>query len=249
MLAACQALAITLTPNQLARLHQWHTAGRQLRLTLLPVLRTTESTLMARLQQTPALRPFLGELLAPTVAVWQGEQAAFLTALRKAGFIPDLDSSTGAPPAEPDRPAISLPTAEAALFWLAARYQRLGDFLPLLAPLPTAHLAALFDQLAPPEQAALHAQIAQLEEQLRTAFDQLPFTPPPQPTDPAVWRPLIIQAIDSQARLQMTYFTAGRNLTTSRLVEPYWLEEVRACRTCAPIAIAPARPHLPPGSH
>ena len=95
------------------------------------------------------------------------------------------------------------------------------------APLPTAHLAALFDQLAPPEQAALHAQLAQVEEDLRAALDQFPYTPPPQPTDPAVWRPLIIQAIDSQARLQMTYFTAGRNLTTSRLVEPYWLEEVR----------------------
>ena len=56
-------------------------------------------------------------------------------------------------------------------------------------------------------------------------LDGQAFTPPPEPADPARWRPLIEQAIAAGADLELTYFTAGRNLLTRRSVTPYWIEE------------------------
>ena len=58
-------------------------------------------------------------------------------------------------------------------------------------------------------------------------LDGRTFAPPPQPSDPARWRPLIESAVATGRTLTMHYFTAGRNVLTQRTVTPYWIEEHR----------------------
>ena len=229
LLDALTTSGLTLTPDQVACLHTWYAAGRQLQLRLLPLLRTTDAALMARLQQNRRLQPWLGEVLSPTTAVWQGDGAAFVAALRQQGFYPDAAAwSPGEtpPPAETGEEAAATPLRDAGALWLAARtYQLLGQFLPLPLALPDDQVHLLTQALSPGQQAAATAHLAQLEARLRQLLDHLPFTPPPAPTDPEQWRPLIAAAIAAQTPLQMRYFSAGRNLTTDRLIDPYWIEE------------------------
>jgi hypothetical protein len=116
----------------------------------------------------------------------------------------------------------------AAPLWLAGQlYALLGQHLTLPQPPPFADLQAIFTALPVAQQAALTAQWEQLAAALLDLLDGHIFAPPPEPTDPARWRPLIEQAIAAGRSLEMTYFTAGRNLLTRRVVTPYWLEEHR----------------------
>ena len=229
LLDALTTSGLTLTPDQVACLHTWYAAGQQLQLRLLPLLRTTDAALMARLQQNRRLQPWLGEVLNPTTAVWQGDGAAFVAALRQQGFYPDAATwSPGEtpPPAETGEEAAATPLRDAGALWLAARtYQLLGQFLPLPLALPDDQVHLLTQALSPGQQAAVTAHLAQLEARLRQILDHLPLTPPPAPTDPKQWRPLFAAAIAAQTPLQMRYFSAGRNLTTDRLIDPYWIEE------------------------
>lgn len=222
LLAACATLGLTFTPDHLARLQAWHAAGQRLQLLLLPVVRTADAELMAQLYQNRALQTGLGELLNPTVAVWQGAAPAWAALLSQQGFYPDssaldLADNTAAPEAP-------LPTD--SILWLAARtYQLLGQFLPLPVPLSAAALRPLAARLSPLQQAALQAHLAQLEARLRQLFDHLPFMPPPEPSNPAQWRPLLAAASAAKQTLRMIYYSAGRNLPTQRLIDPYWIEE------------------------
>lgn len=146
MLGALTAVGLSLPPDELTRLHAWYAAGRRLQLTLLPLVRTTDAALMARLQQNRRLHPWLGEVLNPTTAVWHGEIDAFLTALRRQGFYPDvtaLDQAVSAAAVE-ETAAGAVAAPDAGALWLAARtYQLLGRFLPLPVALPTAQIRTI----------------------------------------------------------------------------------------------------------
>jgi proteasome accessory factor C len=91
--------------------------------------------------------------------------------------------------------------------------------------LSSAQRQTLEQTLSPVQQAALAAHLAQVTAQLQQVLDHLPSTPPPTPTDPAQWRPVLLAAIAAKTTLAMRYFSAGRNLTTDRLIDPYWIEE------------------------
>lgn len=213
--AALHSLGLAPTAAHWQTLQQWSAAGQQLTLTYLPILRTTTPAQLAALLKEPSLRPALVEVLNPTTAVVGGALTAFAAQLQRRGC------SAALPTADQD----PLPGPSGAL-WLAGQlYAHLGVHLPLPLPPPFGELTALFQQWTPAQQAVLHVYLAQLQEALVRLLDQLPFTPPPTPSDPAQWRPVIAQAIAANANLQMRYFTAGRNLTTQRLVEPYWIEE------------------------
>lgn len=146
LLGALTAVGLSLPPDELTRLHAWYAAGRRLQLTLLPLVRTTDAALMARLQQNRRLHPWLGEVLNPTTAVWHGEIDAFLTALRRQGFYPDvtaLDQAVSAAAVE-ETAAGAVAAPDAGALWLAARtYQLLGRFLPLPVALPTAQIRTI----------------------------------------------------------------------------------------------------------
>jgi hypothetical protein len=233
LLAAFTTLALPLTPDLQARLYAWHAAGCQLQLTQLPLIRTTDAALMARLQQNRRLQPWLGEVVSPTTAVWQGDSAAFLAALRAQGFYPAATGLTPMGSAAPathstenaPAPVGGQPVDSSALWLAASVYQWLGNFLPLPLPLSSAQRQTLEQTLSPVQQAALAAHLAQVTAQLQQVLDHLPSTPPPTPTDPAQWRPVLLAAIAAKTTLAMRYFSAGRNLTTDRLIDPYWIEE------------------------
>lgn len=109
-------------PDLIALLQTWHSAGRQLHLTLLPIIRTADAALMARLQQNRRLQPWLGEVLNPTTAVWHGVADALVAALRDQGFYPEETTwaQAAAPGVEENATAASLP-GDTGVLWLAAR--------------------------------------------------------------------------------------------------------------------------------
>jgi hypothetical protein len=248
LLDAFRELGISLTQAHIAQLYDWHSQGRALQLLTLPVLRTATADYMARIHQAPGLGPYLGELLSPTTCVLAQPPSLVADRLRGAGFYPDLTRLPAAVPSpDPqatDRPAaevpergapqvtdrtspIANPESEAAL-WLAGQlYALLGQHLCLPLSPPFAELQTRLAHCAPLQQAILQAQWEQLRNDVLDLLDGRAFAPPPHPSDPNRWRPLIAQAIADGRSLEMTYFTAGRNLLTRRVVTPYWLEEHR----------------------
>ncbi|HHY57619.1 MAG TPA: WYL domain-containing protein [Chloroflexi bacterium] len=195
----------------------WEEAATPIRVTLAPVLRTHSAAQLAHLAQQAAIRPFLAEVLAPTAAIVTGDIAALLARLRAAGLAVVPDAAVDPTPADDN-----------GLLWLAGKlYQHLGRYLPAPAPIDTRLLDRLLTSQPPWQQALLQAQYERLVEHLADLLDNLPFTPPPTPTDPATWQALIHTAIEQKQSLQITYFSAGRNLLTQRRIEPYWLEEHR----------------------
>jgi predicted DNA-binding transcriptional regulator YafY len=103
----------------------------------------------------------------------------------------------------------------------------LGQHTALPLPPPFADLTALLAALSPGDQAVVQAQWETLRGELQALLDGRTFAPPPEPSNPARWRPVIEAAIAASRDLAMRYFTAGRNLLTQRNVTPYWIEEHR----------------------
>jgi proteasome accessory factor C len=106
-------------------------------------------------------------------------------------------------------------------------YQGLGQFIRLPAHTPQALLDHLASQAGPDALAvaetAAEATLAALQEAIvgRAAF-------PPWPEDGlpvAESLALIRQALAEGQALEMDYYTAGRDVLTQRVVEPYRLEQ------------------------
>jgi hypothetical protein len=225
--SALQALGIIVTAEQVAQLMSWHRQGRRLHYALLPLLRTETATEMRQLREQTALREVLGELLTPTLSVVTAPVDALAAQIRRAGFLltqPPVHTANAVQTTlDGGQKAI---TSAAGALWLAGQcYALLGQHLPLPLPPPMEALQTLFATLTPMEQAVLIAQRTQLVTQLLDLLDGRPLMPPPQPSDPAQWRPLIAEAIATQANLQIDYMSAGRNLLIRLTVEPYWISE------------------------
>jgi hypothetical protein len=234
LLCALEAMGALLTPPQVQQLYDWHARGRWLTLEWLPLLRTRTAAQMARVQQTPALRTALGEVLSPTAAVVQADVDEVMNTLVGAGFhanrIPAPPGASASCTAdETAQPAAeTLLPDQAGVLWLACCvYQLLGQQLSLPLPLPTMISERLRQQLDPAEESACNAALAQIRSALESALDGYAPMPPPQPADPEPWRALIQEALDAQQHLEMVYFSAGRNVTTRRIVTPYWIETHR----------------------
>jgi hypothetical protein len=252
LLAALTGLGLVLSPQQLGQLHAWHAQGHAVRVTTLAVLRAATPQLMARIVQTPAVAAGLGEQLSSTVAVLADPPAELIRRLRAAGFFPqaagirgqeagdrEQESGDRGQESKDRQPAASFPLLTSSFqsptfnfqlpaFWLTGQlYALLGQHLTLPVPPPFEALHALLAALSPVQQAVLQSQWESLRDDLLTLLDGQAFTPPPQPADPDRWRPLIAQAIAEARSLQITYFTAGRNVLTQRTVTPYWIEEHR----------------------
>ncbi len=250
LLAAFTGLGVQLSPSQLAALQAWHARGHELELTLLPLLHATRPELLSQLLGQAAVRAGLGDLLSPTTAVITIPPAELADRLRAAGFFPQ---GTGVRDQEPaarsqasagDDPAAigdqrsagdtaNLQSAFCILqsrpaLWLAGQlYAALGEHTHLPLPPPFADLTALLAELPPLQQAVVQAQWETLRAAFLAVLDGQTYAPPPQPSDPALWRPRIDAAIAAGHSLTMRYFTAGRNVLTERTVTPYWIEEHR----------------------
>jgi hypothetical protein len=122
----------------------------------------------------------------------------------------------------------TLRSSGAAHAWLALRvYQGLGEIIRLPARTPQTlleYLAALADEedLAAAETAA-EGVLNALREAM---IGRVPFPPYPEDGLPlAESLALIRQALAGGQALEMDYYTAGRDVVTHRIVEPYRLEE------------------------
>lgn len=213
--AAFALIALPLTPDHWQQLHAWHQAGRSITISNATLLRTSTPAQLQALTATQTLQTVIGELLSPTTALLQQPPSASAQALQAAGHTVVL----------PDGPATPATPPSGAL-WLAGQlYAYLSQQIDLPLPPPFAELHTLYHQLPPAQQALLQSQLTQLQARLLDLLDAFPFTPPPAPSDPAQWTALIQQTIATDGHLQMTYFSAGRNLLTHRLIKPFWLTE------------------------
>jgi hypothetical protein len=209
------------------RLAAWWDAGRRIEITLAPLLRTSSPDLMRQLHEDPQVAAMLGELLAPTTCLLRTSPRAAQQALQAAGR-PAVVVGEAQPAALPEKAAPRAGPEGGLAAWLAAQlYAALGQHLPLPAPFPQGQLAAWWAALSPAEQAAASSARIELLDSLAALLDGQTFAPPPETTDPARWVELLAEAIAAGAWVEMTYFSAGRNLLTKRTIEPYWLETRR----------------------
>jgi hypothetical protein len=212
------ALDLPLHGAEALRLRQWwEEAVNPIRIALLPILRTRDAAQLAQLVQSAVVKPFLTEVISPTTAIVTGDIDALIVHLRGAGL--PVANNTSSDPASPD---------DKGILWLAGQlFHYLGRYLPLPAPIDTHQLDQLFASQSAFQQAMLQSQLDRLVEHLADLLDNLPLTPPAAPSDPAQWQETINTAIERTQSLQITYFSAGRNLITRRRIDPYWLEEHR----------------------
>ena len=242
LLSVFTGLDIRLKPTQLATLQAWHARGHEIQLLALPLLRAARPDLLAQLLTHADVRAGLGELLSPTLTVTALPPDELAVCLRTAGFFPQGPGSSGQGSTGPGEHRPSGQLAQSAIsnqlpatsfrspaaLWLAGQlYTALGEHTTLPLPPPFTDLAGLLAALPPLDQAVVQAQWEQLRADLQALLDGRTFAPPPTPSDPVRWRPLIESAAAAGGTLTMQYFTAGRNVLTQRTVTPYWIEEHR----------------------
>ena len=209
-----------------AAVADWWAQGRQIDLLAAPLLRTSTPDVMRRLHAEPSVAVVLGELLAPTACLLRVPLHAARRTLAQAGWPAALAESpshlTDTPAPADETPRLA---GDPLAAWVAGQvYRSIGRHLPIPFSFPQGQLDAWWAALTPTEQAAAHPAADALLAGLAELLDGVSYAPPDRPTEPTAWAQQIEQAIASTALVDLTYFSAGRNLLTRRVVEPYWLE-------------------------
>ena len=89
-----QQSGLSLRPGDWKALQHALEEGNRIALRPALLLQTQNAELMRQIQQTTTLRPFLDEMLTPTLATWQGDRQDWIAQLHKAGFFPFLSALT-----------------------------------------------------------------------------------------------------------------------------------------------------------
>ena len=226
LLETLRALQLEIPRELHQQILAWHEHGRRFSVQQMLVLRSRSAQDMSELHQNPALADLFSEILSPTVAVL-GKPIEQVTAkLEQADIF--LSNQIDTPVEQAESGLRRLPEEADGARWLAGRlYALLAEFLVLPLPPSTLQLATLWQHLSRDEQAILSAQSDLMEAALRSLLDGFASTPAPSPSDPEQWLPRLNEAIATEQTLAITYFTAGRNLLTRRMIQPYWIEEHR----------------------
>jgi hypothetical protein len=213
-----------LTGAEIATLTSWAKGAARMRVRRLTVLEVSDPEILARLQRSRRGRRLIVQTLGRrAVAVDEGKLALLVRRLTQQEDAPPwVELPQSVAPAQS-----GLGKGGAALLWLAARvYRDLGAVLPLPTALPDEVLERLAAQLAPGELTAAEASAqrvrAALQDALagRSAFPM--WTQPTLKLEESL--PIIEQALQEGLALEMAYYTAGRDETTRRIVEPYRIE-------------------------
>lgn len=219
LLDALGSLGISLSAQEKATLAAWHGEGRRLQVELLSLLQAADKEAMQELHSHPQARLLIHQLLSPTLALLADAPDPVAEKLAGLGFY----VRSTLPSASPDTTEAA---PDAASLWLMGRvYALLTGYMPLPAP-PYKALDTLYAALPPAQQGALQVQAQRIEAALADLLDGRVHAPPPQPTEPDRWLPVIEAALDADTDLEMLYYTAGRNLLTRRRVHPEWVETV-----------------------
>jgi hypothetical protein len=218
-----------LTGQETAMLRAWAEAAGRMAVHRLTVLEVDDPEIISRLAGTRRGRDLIVRTLSPRAVVVDAAHLDLLVRrlTQQEGVPPriaiarrDSDSDSGY------RSSLSL--SGAAHAWLALKvYQGLGQFIRLPAHTPQALLEGLAAQAGPEDLAAAETAadvaLAALQEAIvgRAAFPPWPEGGLPVEESLAVIR----QALAEGQALEMDYYTAGRDVLTHRVVEPYRLEE------------------------
>jgi len=213
-----------LTGQEQATLNQWSQTADQAIIRRLTVLETVDPEIIVRLSQSRRGRPIIRRTLSRrTVVVDEGKLPLLVRRLtRQEGIPPRVEIPSAAPPSSP-----ALGRGGAAHLWLVARlYQKLGRFIPLPVHFPQSLLEHLAAVAEPGDMEAADAALEQALAALQDAIDGWAAFPAWGEPGLAVEEtlPLIQQALEQGRALGMTYYTAGRNELTHRVVEPLRIE-------------------------
>jgi hypothetical protein len=228
LLETLRSVGCPITSEIYTILEQWHDEGRRFHLQYALLLRSRTAQEMSLLYNFPNLNDLLGEALSPTAAILSASAPDVISQLAEQGIFIETGASYRevARIKEQEEQLVANPADGAR--WLAGRlYTLLAEFLLLPFPAATLALDSIWRRLPAEEQAILAAQAERAEAALRSLLDGFVTTPAPTPSDPAQWLAQLETAIASESTLVLTYFTAGRNLLTRRLIQPYWIEERR----------------------
>jgi hypothetical protein len=234
-----------LTGRETALLQAWAEAAGRVVIRPLVVLETTDPGVIQRLAATRRGRALIQRTLSP--------RAITIDPARLDQLVRRLEEQEGAPPlvqgseqgrgkgsrgAKEQEGKISpapLPPSTAALrplqaahLWLALQvYRQLGQLVWLPVRIPQAVLDRVAASLSPADIAGADAAAGRLLAALQEVIEgRAPFPSWPEEGLPlAESLPVIEAAIATGQLLQLSYYTAGRDETTRRLVEPYRLEQ------------------------
>lgn len=214
-----------LTGAEVATLTAWAAGAARMRVQRLTVLEVSDPEILARLQHSRRGRQLVLRTLGRrAVAVDEGKLPLLVRRLTQQEDAPPWVELPQTTTSEQDR---GLGKGGAALLWLAARvYRDLGKVLPLPAALPDEVLERLAAQLAPGDLTAAEASAQRVRAALQDAFagrSAFPmWTQPTLKIEESL--PIIEQALQDGLALELAYYTAGRDETTRRIVEPYRIE-------------------------
>ncbi|GAB4522157.1 MAG: hypothetical protein Kow0047_32860 [Anaerolineae bacterium] len=224
LLRTLRRLGLPDLPSMRAALLDWQAQASQLTLAVVPLLRAADRHTMAEIACWPPARRFIAEILSPTAAIVDGPPERVANLLRSKGLwiIPE----PGEPPAALGSSVTLWPASARALSYLAVRlYASLSAHIDLPIPPDAAAARALLETLSEEERAVVNAQWLRLERALAELLDGYTGAASPAPADPDQWRRQIESAIERGERVRVVYLTAGRNVITERVLEPYWIEE------------------------
>ncbi len=212
-----------LTGQEKALLRRWAEAADRMTLRSVTLLETADPQVISRLASARRGRGLIQGSLSP--------RAVIVDPARLDQLVRRLVRQEGVPPRRVGQPGslppLSLSLSEAAHLWLAVQvYRELGRLVRLPVRIPQAVLDRLAagagsEQLAAAEGAAARVR-AELEQVItgRAIF-------PPWPEEGLPLQeslPVIEQALAKGHALWMSYYSAGRDELTRRLVEPYRVE-------------------------
>ena len=218
-----------LTGAEIANLTGWAEAADRMTIRRLTVLEVDDPAVLVRLGAKRRGRRTIARTLGRrAVVVDEAHLSALVRRLTEQEGVPP---QVELPPAEDADPA-GLGPGGAAHLWLAARfYQILGRMIELPVHVPHAlvdHLAGLAD---PGALSAARAALDRSRAALADAREGRAAFPPwggPVSADAALSEAEAVACIEAALTqgqaLEMTYYTAGRDATSHRVVEPYRLE-------------------------
>lgn len=207
-----------------ATLTAWAAETERMTVRRLTVLDVVDPAILSRLHATRRGRRLVTQTLSRRcVAIDEGKLPLLVRRLtQQEGAPPRLDLPPTTPPA-----TSTLGRGGAALLWLTARvYRDLGDVIPLPARLPDELLERLAAEATAEDMAAAEASAARVHAAVQDALQGRAAFP--------VWTEitlpvteslaLIARALAAGQALAMDYYTAGRDVTSRRIVEPYRID-------------------------
>lgn len=218
----------SLADQELRLIYTWSAAADRMRISPVMLLESSDPGLIRRLASEPRGRALIQRSLSARAVVVSPERLKLLARrLEQQEGIPARISQGQGLSGPAKSEAGGIEPAIAPQLWLAVQlYQRLGAYIALPVHLPQLVFDLLAERLSLADLAAAEVAVEQVMQALRRALDgESPFPTWYKGEVAVAESAALIEAALANGRwLQLTYYSAGRDVTSRRLVEPYRLE-------------------------